>query len=396
MKRFRLIFILAVVSAAMVCLTVSCKPTEEVKKTSVLIYIAGNNSLSYYASDCMDQLIQGYIPSDGVNSDVLLVYYHDYSTTPKLIKVSKTDKGVIRQTTLCTYPSDQKSARKETLSQVLRDAEALCPATYHHLVLWSHSTGFLPEGYYEKLTSGTDLSSADGRLNPSLKRTFGKDDDSSEEITIGDLADVLPFKYESIFFDSCLMGTIEVAYELRDKCNYLVVSPTEIMSQGMPYYMMMYELFNNQDREQAVINVATEYYDYYNHVSDYPYATVTVVRTAELEPLAAFCATAFKKYSHSLGTLNPGALQVFDRCRKHWLFDMGDIMSHILPASSYMEYSLLLQQATAYKANTPKFINIDIKKYSGFGMYLPNPEYGILNDYYRTIAWNKATGLVGY
>ena len=47
-----------------------------------------------------------------------------------------------------------------------------------------------------------------------------------------------------------------------------------------------------------------------------------------------------------------------------------------------------------YKDATEHFIDVDIKKYSGLSIYIPRPGYTVLNNYYKTLAWNKATGLV--
>jgi len=37
---------------------------------------------------------------------------------------------------------------------------------------------------------------------------------------------------------------------------------------------------------------------------------------------------------------------------------------------------------------------VEIKHYSGLSIYIPRSEYTVLNNYYRTLAWNKAAGLV--
>lgn len=394
MKRLKSIFLpVFLCLCALVAASCSQKP-EPRDRTSVLIYIAGNNSLSWNAPDCISQLRSGFIPSDSVDSDLLLVYYHVPNECPKLMKLSRDSEGVIRETVLCTYPSDQNSAKEETLTQVIMDAETLCPAKYHNLVLWSHSSGFLPQGYYEKLYYDRDLDKkfSNGGREPSMKKSFGKDYSSDDEIEMADLVAALPFKYDCIFFDSCHMGCVEVAYELRDKCDYVVISPTEIMAQGFPYYMMMDELFNNSDREAAITAVAKEYYDYY--VRNYGGGTMTVVRCAALGRLADCCASIFSNHYDALTSLRPDLLQVFDRCARHWLFDLGDMVSRIADPAENAEFQNAMREAIVYKAATESFLQIRINKYSGLGMYLPNPEYIVLNRYYKTLLWNKDTDLV--
>ncbi|MCQ2137291.1 MAG: clostripain-related cysteine peptidase [Bacteroidales bacterium] len=401
MKRIRnILFVLIALSAVLVTMTSCGGSKKEVEKTSLLIYIAGNNTLSSMAPDCMNQLRSGFIPSDSLDSDILMVYYHIPGQNPRLIKMTRNSRGLIRETTLCTYPSDQKSASVTTLSQVIMDAENLCPAKYHNLVLWSHSTGFLPEETYDNLYYNKDLHAKPEKdasvLAPaarSPRKSFGKDYDSAEEIDLVDLADILPFKYESIIFDSCLMGGVEVAYQLKDKCKYLAVSPTEIMAQGFPYYMMLDELFNNPDKEAAIINIAREYFEYYNRQPGQG-GTVAVVKTSEIEPLATVCKSIFSRHSAEIFALDRERVQYFDRCTAHWLYDLGDIVLKVGSTSEYLEFSKALDAAVIYKASTPTFLNIKINKYSGLGMYLPDPEYRFLNYYYQKLAWNKTTGLV--
>ena len=48
-----------------------------------------------------------------------------------------------------------------------------------------------------------------------------------------------------------------------------------------------------------------------------------------------------------------------------------------------------------YKGATPSFMGeFAIDTFSGLSMYLPSNGHKELNKYYRTLKWNKATGLV--
>ena len=55
----------------------------------------------------------------------------------------------------------------------------------------------------------------------------------SSGIEIADLPGAIPMHLDFIIMDACLMGCVEVAYELRDKCDILIFSPTEILSSGI-------------------------------------------------------------------------------------------------------------------------------------------------------------------
>lgn len=389
MKRIVRSLLLFAAFAVLISLS-SCHEEQKREITSVLVYLAGNNSLQSYAPDCIRQIKSGFIPEEKADADILLVYYHVPGESPLLKKISRTSSGMIKELVLCSYPSDQNSATAATLSKVIRDAEAICPADHHNLVMWSHATGCLPTGYYDKLWYGnSDLFSG---ARSAQRRTFGKDYGSDAEIELTDLAAALPFKYDVIIFDSCLMGSMEVAYELKDKCDYLVVSPTEIMAQGFPYYSMMDELFNNSDKEAAITAIASEYYDYYN--AQHGGGTVTVVRSSGLVSLAQITARIISAHRGEIKALDRSRLQYYDRCSVHWTYDIDDLISRVATASEYSAFQTALASCTVYKAATPSFLTIRITKYSGYGIYLPYPEYASLNAFYKTLAWNKATGMV--
>lgn len=102
------------------------------------------------------------------------------------------------------------SASGEVLHSVIHDAITAFPAMEYGLILWSHGTGWLPEGVFDTLKHG----------NRSKFRSFGFD--SGKEMKITELAENLPVKFEFIIFDACLMSNIETLYELRNAANYII------------------------------------------------------------------------------------------------------------------------------------------------------------------------------
>ncbi len=76
-------------------------------------------------------------------------------------------------------------------------------------------------------------------------------------------------------------GGIEVAYEFKDKCDFIVASPAEILATGFPYDRVIEPLFdNNADLEE----VCKRYYDYYNSQSGvYKSGTIALYNTSKLD-----------------------------------------------------------------------------------------------------------------
>lgn len=386
----------------------SCVKEDRTKAQYVLIYLAGNNSLAYYADDNMEQLARGFLPPEGDINQAVFVYLHRYDNAPELRRYSMTKDGEMRVSVIARYDEDTNSADPATLNRVANEVQMLWPAERRGLILWSHATGYLPEGYFNdpKELAGRAIMDIEDpyrhlvkAAEDSLTRTFGNDYNGTKEMEISEVASALPFSYDYIIFDACLMGGIEVAYEMKDKCDYIVFSPTEILAQGFPYYMMMDALFNRTEIKDGLIATAEEYFRYYYEKSQIERnkgCTVSVVQTDQLEALAKVSARIFDRHREEIFALNGNYIQQYFRLNRHWFYDLRDIVSKVADEDEYSSFCTALDRAVIYRAATERFLSIiiDPLKYSGLSSYLPNPEYSYLNDYYKTLAWNKATGLV--
>ncbi len=87
-------------------------------------------------------------------------------------------------------------------------------------------------------------------------------------------------------------------------------------------------------------------------------------------------------------------VQPYFRNNRHWFYDLDDFVGRVASESEFQAFSSALNNVVIYKDTTPYFLEIDIVHYSGLSIYIPRPEYTVLNNYYKTLAWNQATGLV--
>ena len=69
-------------------------------------------------------------------------------------------------------------------------------------------------------------------------------------------------------------------------------------------------------------------------------------------------------------------------------------MRRVATESELSAFASALNQAVIFKDTTPYVLDIPMKHYSGLSSYIPRPEYTVLNNYYKTLAWNQAAGLV--
>ena len=125
-------------------------------------------------------------------------------------------------------------------------------------------------------------------------------------------------------------------------------------------------------------------------------ATISAVDCSRLEPLAEICSGLFEKYRNNITNMYSSRLQRFYRSNYHWFYDLKSILIEAgINDDELKELDAALDGCVTYKAATPSFMGrFDIDVFSGFSMFLPSNGGDRLKEYYRTLDWNKATGLV--
>lgn len=390
---------------ALLCLT-ACDRDERLAKDRqmLLVYFAGNNSLAAEGASDYNSIKQNWLPTTRGSEKVMLVFHHFKDETPVLVRLSKDRRGNTVEDIIKEYPFNTHSADARTLETVLADAEAAWPSAHHGIVLWSHGSGFLPPGYYinpQERAKGDPVSEEADPYAFLVKaggdglKSFAQDEEQNIEMDLIDLRKALSrFHYDFIAFDCCLMANVELAYELRNTSDYLIFSPTEIMSDGFPYDVMVQTIFSQQP-EAAMRSIAQSYMAHYRSFSGvYASATISVVRTAGMQALANACQTVFRNHQDQILMLDRSHVQPYFRYNKHWFYDIDDFVQQVADDGEYQAFNRALNQAVIYRDATDYFLDLEISHYSGLSIYIPRREYTVLNNYYKTLAWNQATGLV--
>lgn len=401
--------------------------SEETRKVCIL-YSLGFNSLSSFLSDDINDLKRGWLPGDRRVDDVLLVYSHlpqsrgKYSirTSPVLMRIYEGRDGSVVTDTLAVYPKDTASTSPMQFTEVLGFIKDEFPAKGYGLIVSSHATGWLPAGYYsnsEKYESGKLKSASRFSVSPyqnavpyvepdydpslPLTKSIGQDvyyigeDRFSFEMSLPDFADAIPMHLDYILFDACLMGGIEVAYQLKDVCSIVGFSQAEVLAEGFDYTSLTSHLLLPESPQPE--NVCEDYFRYYEAQSGIEQsATISLVDCERLDPLAEICSELFEKYSNQIASLSPGKVQRYYRSNYHWFYDLESVL--VQAGINEQELSALhqaLDETIIYKAATPSFMgDFDIKTFSGFSMFLPSHAGDYIKNYYKRLEWNKAIGLV--
>ncbi|MEF9986548.1 MAG: clostripain-related cysteine peptidase [Bacteroidales bacterium] len=382
-------------------------PVFPVKNKTVFVYLIANNNLSGDAIKNIAEIESGFVPNDDV--DNLVVYSHTVNANPKLLRIYKDKEGKVVRDTVYNFPKTN-SATAAALKSAISVVTTMYPAQENGLILWSHGTGWLPRGYYatggfptnanfyknEKMRTEFPWRGYPGGIDPyaNMVKSFGAD--GNNEIEIFDLVKGLPHKFNYVIFDACLMGGIEVAYELKDSTDYVMFSPTEVITSGYCYSQMMSYLF------QTPVNLtgmAQNVYNYYNSKPQgYQYATISLVKTSELKAVADAAKVVFNKYRANISTLNMEGIQKYFRADRHWFYDINDFIGQLAGHNGAVDaaaFKAALNNAVIYKATTPMFldISIDETKYSGISTYIPNPKDEKLMEFYKKYQWEVTVGM---
>lgn len=352
-------------------------PRQEKDTQRIIIaYLAGDNSLSSEIEQKITALTAGFLSAD-YSQNRLFVYYDRKNVSPQLLEISAATENP-RQV-LKTYTT-QNSASAEVMEQVLNDILKNYSAQSYGLILFSHGTAWLPAGGLEKpydYRPGT--------------RSVGTD--GEDEMELADFASALPLpgnkKWDFILFEGCYMGSVEVAYELKDKTEAIIASPTEIVSPGMTEVYPSALPFLFQPTPELEKFAQAYFHTWDGKTGDYRSATISVVRTGHLEELALLARAAFLRWEPDTETIS--ALQCFNRNEWHLFFDLKEALLTANPAlKTYVDG--LWKNIVTYSAATPSFLpglayGFTIHTHSGLSCYVPQRDFLYVNQGYTQTTW---------
>ena len=226
-------------------------------------------------------------------------------------------------------------------------------------------------------------------------KAFGQDGNNWMEID--DLAKGLPDDlFDFILFDACYMASVECTYELRNKAEYILASPTETMADGWPYEEMMPQLFAT---DLQLEKVGETFYNHYLN-NTYPYATVSLTKTSELDNLKSVTHDILADKTESdIYSLDPKKMQRLEYLYRSpgMLYDFNDYIKQLATAEQYDRFISCLDKAVVYKAHTPKSYYaaignaLPIKSYCGLTIFVPQESLPKMLEWYKQrVGWYKA------
>ncbi len=336
---------------------------------TIIVYMAANNSLGnantnsngkVVLADTLDiyEMKQAAKKGD-LNGGRLILYHANKQGEAKLYEV--TAKGL---TQLRDYADDGLSSiNASRMRKVFADAKAVAPAKEYGLIVWSHGSGWQQTGIDDP-----DVTSKNKSPHKAILQENGK------WMNITTFASAIKDQnFAFVYFDCCFMASVEVAYEMRNATPYIVGSVSEIPLDGMPYDENLRCLFaTNAD----LVGAATNTYNYYNKFSENNYwrtCTMSVIRTAGLDNLAAATRNIYEKAEATMPSGYEPQKFYANNCV---YFDLGDYVKALANDEDYATWQTALNNCIVYKANTPYLwpswtsYQIELKAHCGLSTYI--------------------------
>ncbi|WP_163729458.1 MULTISPECIES: clostripain-related cysteine peptidase [unclassified Parabacteroides] len=356
---------------------VSCqkeKESEDKATRTVLVYMVASNLNGNMQGNLEDMI--SVASQKNLNNGNLIVYYSDKNKNAELFQIKEGKGGVVTRHHIRNYEG-QSAVTPEVMHQIIGEVFAEYPAEGYGLILSSHGTSWLPSKYTNML------------------RSFGEEEGKHMEIYELEQA-LRGYYFDFILFDACSMAGIECAYELKDKADYIVASPSETMAYGFPYGDMLPYLFTET---AALDKVALAFRDFYTSYRN-PYGCISVIETSGLEELTGVVRDILSTvgeeavYALPLSDLQTLSYITFGTTK---LYDLQDMISRLATAEQFQSFKTALGKVIKHKYTTDKIYcsgdrrEYDVKQFSGLSIYPLQKKYTELNTWYKSeLQWSKA------
>lgn len=389
MKLHLKLFIISLIAVATISCSSNDSPEEHKtssSKNTVIVYMLGNNSLQSIIADNMTKMQNSWSKSFNGNCVVILDEPQNYgSTISNDSKLSLIEIQERSSKTVKTY-TNKDALNPTDMYSMIEEAMSLYPADKYTLILWSHGMGWLPNHVYPRsiLRNGADI----------LFKAFGES--GSKQMELSALANGIPnYAFETIIFDACFMGSIEVAYELKNKANYMIASPAEIYGEGFPYHITIPEIMQGKGAN----TIASSYVEYYRNHKYFQGATIGVIKMNELETLAQKTKNFFGKFNSAYPLINnTNQIQAFDSYYPHVFFDFKEVIQTLSETGYQTEAQDVIAQLNKtilFEDHTDSFSGrYEIRTNCGLTSYIPLSSNisSKLASTYQTLSWYSASG----
>jgi len=384
-------------------------------KWTVMVYMAGNNSLSGAATVDLAELRK--VGSTAAVQVAAFVKQRDAAVTQRLVGRKPTDDVVVE------LPRATDSGSPQTVLDFARWAMQKAPAERYALVLWNHGGGWSPDDFdqlYQQVRGGRDRHESNRLSTGKLKRTvftptlesilkiddaqtrmICSDDSTGHSLDTIELSKILTkvaheigAPLDLLGMDACLMSTLEVAYQVRKMTRAIVGSEELEPGAGWPYDAVLTALNADPAMDGPALGktVVKSYVDSYKTLNAEWPVTQCAVDTSRCEAIAATVDGLVKAVRAKLPAQWADLFKAQARACS-FDFEMTDLRSLCQGlAAASAETSIQTAARAVVDALAPGgyvlaegHLGQKVETCGGVSMYLPNPATSTISPYYKDL-----------
>jgi len=259
----------------------------------IMVFLGGGNDLTPFAQNLLDEAMR-VESSDRV---AVVAELHPQLTTEQTLR-GRIFKGKNEM-----RPIGVRNDDVAAIIDFVDDSMEMYKARHRTLVLWDHGNGWQNVDVFEEVVDATEI-------RRQQLGTTGQ----SPNLLVKDLRELLDETRDIavVAFDACLMSMIEVAFQLRDRAQFMVASQHLLPAErGWPYEALLRTMTSNPRMEPEELTRATidTFSGSYNGSDDA--VTLTGLRlsaevdraVAAIDSLSAALLEAIHASDHANGTV---------------------------------------------------------------------------------------------
>jgi hypothetical protein len=404
-------------------------------KWTILTYIAAHNNLYDYGIRSWRQ-----IRDVGSTRDVMQGVLYDGPQGASRYIFGDPGKQLVKED-FDDFDSGDPDRLVETASWLFQKY----PAEKYGLVLWSHGTGWEPEEIQrvaQQVRGDADVSEKEAEqrsastgspaifrtslsqilIRPTDQRAILFDDGSQHSLDTLELNNVLSSigekigsSIELLGMDACLMGSIEVAYQVRDCARFMVASEELVPADSWPYDAIYGHLRKNPDLSGGdLAQLVTSEYEAYYKKRDLALLGADVTKVAldlsQIETISNALKELNKTLAADISSVAPAIWQAQIACRdlelhqrKHskfdlHLWDIQSLASNLAAQGTGKELQLACEAVSISLQSGSAVLNqVHLGSWfdgiGGLSIYLPMPiESPRVTEFYPQLQFARDTG----
>ncbi len=223
--------------------SVSCSAAE--KEWTFMVFLNADNNLDSCGVDDQEEMA-----AVGSNDWLNIVTLIDRENGPA--SLNYIEKGNVKK---IQDMGEVDMGDWNQLCRFVADTAAAFPARHYALVIWNHGSGWNKakapsKGISYDDQSGNNITTAQlGLALSTINGTLGK-------------------KLDLLCMDACLMQMFEVAWAVRENCDYIVASEETEPGDGYPYDLLLGRLNETSTPEEFARIIVKAYAESYNKPDD--------------------------------------------------------------------------------------------------------------------------------